>query len=203
LFLAQRLPSTQGEDLTNTWRGTIGKGTFLDITQGGRGTCLCTGGRGGGSVEQFVRKVPVLGGESLLEYRLPLINVAVINAPAADRKGNLYFRGVAQICETLAIVQAAKRNHGTVIALVAMIVAEDFGDTYGSQTGFFLSSALVDAVVVNPYAEQTMGYVHTSPLDCVRIDSKRIRPATRCYQDLVFVNKVCSARACSLLSSSF
>jgi hypothetical protein len=50
---------------------------------------------------------PVTGGENLiraadeqLEYRLPKIDVAIINAPYADNEGNIYFRNAATMTES-------------------------------------------------------------------------------------------------------
>jgi len=114
-----------------------GLGTFLD-PRGGRGS-------------------PVNGGENLvraagefLEYRLPKIEAAVINAPYADREGNIYFRNAATLTESLEAARAARFNRGVVLVSVADIIEPAPRDVS-------LEAAAVDAIVVNPRNEQTGG----------------------------------------------
>ncbi len=124
----------RGED---GWRTTTGIGTFLD-PRFGSGTPVC--GTGG---EQFVS---VEDGQ--LRYRLPAVDIAIFNAPAADREGNIYVRGCATIGEAREAARAARRNGGKVIANVGLLVDSDYGDV-------FLPAAEIDAVVYYPDAEQT------------------------------------------------
>ena len=78
-----------------------------------------------------------------LRFSLPKINVALFNAPAADRKGNIYIKNCAMIAESREIVRAARRNGGTVIANVAQVVDEGYDE-------IFLSGENIDAVVAYP-----------------------------------------------------
>jgi propionate CoA-transferase len=90
-----------------------------------------------------------------LRYRIPPIDVAVFNAPAADRHGNIYVRHCAMIGETAEIARAAKQNHGCVIANVGLIVDEGYDRV-------FLPADMVDAVVYHPDTEQAAGIAHGS-----------------------------------------
>ncbi len=121
---------------------TTGVGTFLD-PRVGSGTAI-----GGSTTEQLVSAE----GDQL-RYRIPKIDVAVFNVPAADRHGNLYLRHCATIGESREIARAAKRNHGRVIANVGCIVEED-------RDSIYLPAELVDAVVYHPDTEQTVGVFH-------------------------------------------
>ncbi len=129
----------RGEDslLTET-----GLGTFLD-PRVGTGTPIA-----GTGTEQWV----TVEGEQL-RYRLPRINVAVFNAPAADRKGNIYIKHCAMIGESYEVAKAARRNGGLVIANVAELVEEGYDDV-------FLPADAVDAVVVYPGTEQAAAIKH-------------------------------------------
>jgi propionate CoA-transferase len=88
-----------------------------------------------------------------LRYQVPPIDVALFNAPAADRAGNLYATHCAMIGESREIARAAKRNGGRVIANVGRLVEP------GSDR-IFLPAAMVDAVVYHPDTEQTAGVFH-------------------------------------------
>lgn len=165
---------SMGEDLTRTWVGPTGKGTFFDVASGGWGTRLC-----GFSSTQLVRAV---GGDSL-EYSLPIPDVAILNAPAADRRGNIYFRGASQICESLAIARAARKNGGKVLVQVGLLVADDY-------QGVCLQSKFVDAIVLNPYTEQTLVSQHRSPMTFLSPDGPRAEPASDCFAQLTWVNRV-------------
>lgn len=119
-----------------------GVGTFLD-PRVGSGTAVAS------STDQQL--VTVEGNQ--LRYRIPKIDVAVFNVPAADRYGNLYMSHCATIGESREIARAAKRNHGRVIANVGCVVDED-------RDRVFLPADLVDAVVYYPETEQTVGVFH-------------------------------------------
>ena len=82
-----------------------------------------------------------------LRFRLPKINVAVFNAPAADRNGNIYVRDAAMVAESYEIAKAARKNGGVVIANVARVVEPGYAEV-------FLSGDQVDAVVAYPGTEQ-------------------------------------------------
>lgn len=119
-----------------------GLGTFLD-PQGGSGTPIADS-----STEQWVAAEG-----PKLRYRLPKIDVAVFNAPAADRKGNIYIKHCAMIGESYEITKAARRNGGLVIANVAELVEEGYDE-------IFLPTEDIDAVVVYPGTEQAAAIKH-------------------------------------------
>lgn len=119
-----------------------GVGTFLD-PRVGPGTPVA-----GTGVDQWVTVE-----DDKLRYRLPGINVAVFNAPAADKKGNIYVKHCAMIAETTEIVKAARRNGGLVIANVAEVVEEGYDDV-------FVPAEDVDIVVVYPGTEQAAAVKH-------------------------------------------
>jgi propionate CoA-transferase len=103
------------------------------------------------------RGSPVNGGENLvraagdqLEFRLPAIDVAIINAPYADRQGNIYFRNAATLTESVEAAAAARRNGGSVLVSVADIIPAAFGEV-------LIPAESVDAIVINPRNEQTGG----------------------------------------------
>lgn len=85
----------------------------------------------------------------LLAYRLPRLDVAVIAAPWADPDGNVYFRDAALLTEIVEAARAARANGGRVLVSVAGICAPE-----PSAVG--LPATLVDALVVNPRAEQSL-----------------------------------------------
>ena len=118
-------------------RSRTGIGTFLD-PRVGRGSPVSDGAE-----EQFVRA----DGEDLV-YRLPAITVAFVNAPYADRDGNIYFRNAATITEDLEAARAVRSNGGITIVAVSGLVERD-EDAIGIPAEF------VDAIVVNPRNEQT------------------------------------------------
>ena len=87
----------RGED---SLLSATGIGTFLD-PRTGRGSPVR-----GGRREQLV----TVEGD-LLRYRIPPIDVALFNLPAADRRGNLYAKGSAMIGDALELAQAARKKH--------------------------------------------------------------------------------------------
>jgi len=139
LYAAQ----ARGEEAVVT---DVGVGSFLD-PRVGRGTPVQRGGRRAQWVEEC--------GDAL-RYRLPPIDVAVFNLPAADRHGNLYADGAAMIGDSRELALAARRNGGLVLANVGKLVDED-------PARVFLPADLVDAVVCHPATEQTMGFTHRDP----------------------------------------
>jgi len=118
-----------------------GVGTFVDPRVG-------TGSRVASRGEQLISAE----GDQL-RYRIPPIDVAVFNAPAADRHGNIYVKDCAMIGETAEIARAAKRNRGCVIANVGLIVGEGYDRAY-------VPGHMVDAVVYHPDTEQAAGITH-------------------------------------------
>jgi len=83
-----------------------------------------------------------------LRYRLPKVEFAIFNAPYADADGNIYVRNAACITENLESSLAARKNRGKVLVCVADIIPK-------SEKEIFLPADQVDAIVVNPYNEQT------------------------------------------------
>jgi len=130
-----------------------GVGTFLD-PRGGRGSPV-TGRR----QEQLITV-----DADRLRYRMPPIDVALFNVPAADRRGNLYARNCAIQGDSYEIARAAKRNGGRVIANVGLLVEEGYDRV-------FLPARSVDAVVYYPYTEQTAGFFHRHPWAAVTTGS--------------------------------
>ena len=108
---------------------STGVGTVID-PRVGRGTALTPP-----NAEQWVQ---VEGDQ--LRYRLPKINVAIFNLPAADREGNIYVKNAALVGESLEIAKAARKNGGIVIANVGLVVDNGYDKV-------FLPADEVDAVV--------------------------------------------------------
>jgi len=131
-----------------------GLGTFLDPSVG-RGSPVQNGRR-----EQLVS----VEGDRL-RYRLPRIDVALFNLPAADRRGNLYTTHCAAVGDSREISRAARRSGGLVIANVGRLDAP-------RRQRPFLSAGRVDAVVFDPDAEQTPGYFHRDPWSAVTTRSR-------------------------------
>lgn len=132
-----------------------GTGTFID-PRVGRGTPVL-----GGDAPQYVAVE-----DGHLKYTCPPLDVAVFNAPAADRKGNIYVKNCAIIGESYEIAKAAKHNGGIVIANVAKIVEEGYDRV-------FLPAEDIDAVVVWRDTEQTASVKHRKYWDFMALNSKR------------------------------
>ena len=105
-----------------------GVGTFVDPRIG-------SGSPVGGTGEQLITVE-----DDRLRYRIPAIDVAIFNAPAADREGNIYVKHAAMIGETAEIARAARQNGGRVIANVGLIVEPGYDRV-------FLPADRVDAIV--------------------------------------------------------
>jgi propionate CoA-transferase len=146
-----------------------GVGTFVDPRVGG-------GSRVGGTGEQLI----AVEGEGL-RYRIPPIDVAIFNAPAADRRGNVYVRHCAMIGETAEIARAAKRNGGRVIANVGLVVDEGYDRVY-------LPADLIDAVVYHPDTEQAAGIPHRSHWSALTTESDV--PIGEALEQVQFVNRL-------------
>lgn len=126
------------------------RGTMIDPRMG-RGSPLC-GRRGTPPPPQYVR---VDDTSDEFVYSLPRITVALVSAPAADRRGNVYLRGCSTRSEVETMAQAANRNGGRVIVQVGMLVPEGYGPVA-------IPWWRVDAVVVNPQTEQAFGAAYAS-----------------------------------------
>ncbi len=124
----------RGEDTLLT-RNAVN--TFIDPRVGG-GTVLA-----GKDAEQLV----AVEGDQL-RFSLPKVEVALFNAYAADREGNIYITRCPMKAEMREIARAAKRNGGKVIANVSRLVEKGSDDIY-------IPAADVDAVVVYPRTEQS------------------------------------------------
>jgi propionate CoA-transferase len=129
-----------------------GVGTFVDPRVG-------TGSRVAAGGEQLIRAEG-----DRLRYRIPPIDVAIFNAPAADRRGNIYVRGCAMIGETSEMAIAARRNGGSVIANVGLVVEEGWDRV-------LLPAEMVDAVVYHPDTEQAAGVPHRHPWSALTTES--------------------------------
>jgi propionate CoA-transferase len=121
---------------------TTGIGTFID-PRVGRGSPVTNN-----TPDQFVS----VDGDRL-RYHIPKINVALFNAPAADREGNIYMKNAAMIAESRELARAARRNGGRVIANVGLVVEKGFGE-------MLVPAEDVDAIVVWHRAEQGAGVQH-------------------------------------------
>jgi propionate CoA-transferase len=119
-----------------------GVGTFVDPRVGP-----------GSPVARSAHEALVTVERGRLRYRLPPITAAIFNAPAADRRGNLYVKHSAMIGESREIAAAAKRNGGRVIANVGVLVDEGYDRV-------FMPAEMIDAVVYYPDTEQTAGVFH-------------------------------------------
>lgn len=118
-----------------------GVGTFVDPRIG-------SGSPVGGTGEQLI----TVEGDRL-RYRIPPIDVAIFNAPAADRQGNIYVKHAAMIGETAEIARAARKNGGRVIANVGLIVEAGYDRV-------FLPADMVDAIAYHPDTEQAATIPH-------------------------------------------
>lgn len=147
-----------------------GIGTFLD-PRTGRGSPIQ-----GGSREQFVT---VENGR--LRYRIPRLDVALFNLPAADRHGNLYATGCATVGDAIELACAVKRANGRVIANVGRIVDEN-------RSSILIPAEKVDAVVLYPDTEQTPGYFHREPWPAVTTGSRV--PIEDALDEALFVSRL-------------
>jgi len=95
-----------------------------------------------------------------LRYRMPKIDVAMINAPAADAEGNIYIKNSSTICESREAALAAKKNGGKVIVNIGKLIEKD-------PDNIFLTAEQVDAIVYYPETEQTCSRRHDEPMLCL------------------------------------
>ena len=132
-----------------------GTGTFVD-PRTGRGTAIWPP-----DAPQYVEVTE----DGQLKYSLPFIDIALFNAPAADRKGNIYFKEAAVIGDNYSIAKAARRNGGRSIVNVGKIVEEGHDKE-------FLPAEFVDAIVYWPETEQTATIKYKKYWDCFTPHSK-------------------------------
>lgn len=147
-----------------------GTGTFMD-PRVGRGSPLA-----GEDAEQLV----TVEGDRL-RYEIPKINVAMFNAPAADREGNIYVKNCAMIAESREIAKAARYNGGKVIVNVGVVVDKGYDEV-------FLPAEDVDAIVVYRGTEQTGSVQHRKPLPLFTTESDM--PIEEAVEWLRFINDV-------------
>lgn len=147
----------------------VGTGTFLD-PRTGRGTPV------NGAPEQLV----TVEGKRL-RYRMPAIDVAIFNAPAADRRGNIYVKHCAMVGESRELARAARRNGGRVVVNVGLLVDEGYDEV-------FLRARDVDAVVYYPDTEQTGMFFHRDPWRAITTDAEV--PIADGLAQAQFVNQV-------------
>ncbi|NLO34555.1 MAG: hypothetical protein GX117_14590 [Candidatus Hydrogenedentes bacterium] len=133
----------------NSFVTETGIGTFIDPRVGQGSPIWPT------DAEQLV-EVPEDG---KLKFTMPFIDTAVFNAPAADAKGNIYFKGSAVIGDAIYIAKAAKRNGGRTLVNVGKLVEEGYDNNY-------LPASDVDAIVYWPETEQTATIKHRKYWDC-------------------------------------
>ncbi len=119
-------------------RSRTGLDTFLDPRRG----------RGSAVVSRSGANYVHADGDELV-YKLPPIDVALFCGAYADRQGNVYLTDIATLTETHESVRAAKANGGLAMAVVGGLVDEDASAPR-------ISAGRLDAVVVNPYNEQTI-----------------------------------------------
>jgi len=130
-----------------------GTGTFVD-PRCGRGTPI---------VGQYPQLVEISDGR--LKYTFPPIEVAIFNAPAADRDGNIYSKNAAVVADSVAMARAARYNGGRVIANVGRMVEKGHGKV-------LLPAEEVDAVVLWKGTEQTASIPHRRHWECFTVGSK-------------------------------
>jgi len=147
-----------------------GVGTMLDPEMG-RGTPLCPP-----DAEQFATREG-----DRIRYRLPLIDVALINAPAADAQGNVYMKHTAMIAEAREIAVAARRNGGRVLVTVGKLVEKGYDEP-------FFGPDEVDAIVYYPKTGQTLSRSHATPWSLLTLESDVALDEG--YQQMRFINKV-------------
>jgi propionate CoA-transferase len=159
----------------NSRLSTTGIGTFIDPRVGP-----------GSPVARSAAEPLVTVERGRLRYRLPAIDVAVFNVPAADRQGNLYVKHCAMIGESREIARAAKRNRGRVIANVGLLVDEGYDR-------IFLPAGMVDAVVYYPDTEQTAGVFHRAHWPVLTTESDT--PIAEGLARVRFVNRLAGVTA--------
>ena len=115
----------------------VGLGSFLD-PRVGNGSAVSPNAK-----HQFIEAV----GDKL-RYRMPKIEIGLFNASYADREGNVYFRNMSTITESIEMAKAAHANGGKVFVSVSDIIEK-------SPKEIGIEAKYIDHVIVNPDNEQT------------------------------------------------
>jgi len=102
--IAQRLPGTASK---------VGLGTFVDPR--------LEGAKINSRTTENLVEVVRLGGEEMLYYRAPRVNVAFIRGTTADPEGNIVMDRETLTQDTLSIAMAAKNSGGFVVAQVERV----------------------------------------------------------------------------------
>ncbi len=118
-------------------RSRTGTGSFLD-PRVGRGSPVTPN-----ATMQLIQAQ-----DDEIAFTLPAIDIALFNAPHADRHGNIYFHNAATITENVEAARAARRNGGLVMASVCGLIDHE-------ETAIGLPAEEVDVIVINPRSEQT------------------------------------------------
>lgn len=124
------------------------KGEYSIVTSTGVGTLLDPRVDNGTPVVAGVGESLITVEGDQLRYSLPPVECAIFNAPYADAEGNIYKRNAATVTEDRESSMAARKNGGKVLACVGEVIPKSEGE-------IFIPADLVDAIVVNPWNEQT------------------------------------------------
>ena len=134
------------------WITHIGLGTFMDPRQGG--------GKLNDKAHDDIVELFERGGEEYLFYPTIPIDVALIQASAADPHGNLGMNDEAGFWHNCAMAQAARAAGGLTIAVVKKLV-----DLYSIHPrDVRVPGCFVDYIVVDPEAGQTFQTHHDPAL---------------------------------------
>jgi propionate CoA-transferase len=145
-------------------------GTFLD-PRVGTGSLVW-----GTDTESFIS----VEGDGL-RFRMPRFRHAFFSGSHADDDGNVYMRNATTLTEVRESVRAARAAGGKVYAAVASVIPPSPGEIY-------VPASDVDAIVVNPWNEQTGSVQQRSfwPMFTTRSDL----PAVEAIARLKFANEV-------------
>ncbi|MCP4643544.1 MAG: hypothetical protein GY851_24060 [bacterium] len=116
-----------------------------------------------------------------LRYSMPPINVGLFGAPAADREGNIYLKNGCIKAEMFEVTRAARANGGKVIANVGQIIEADPEE-------IAIPAEDVDAIVVDPDAEQALSVKHRKHWSFLTLDSDL--PADEAIARVRFLNQL-------------
>lgn len=162
-------------------RAVTGVGTFLD-PRCGRGTLLARPDSRGVASESLV-ELDANGVE--LAYHMPHPNVTLLNAPLADRDGNIYVDGATMLAELYDAAAAVKRSPSGGLVLVQVGRLLEPGEPHGP---VYVPSSLVDAIVLEPRTEQVLGAMHTSPFRFLTLAFDRRVPIHESVARVSFLN---------------
>ncbi len=91
----------------------------------------------------------LVAGETMLQYDVPKVDVALIKGSSADSRGNISFEDECATVDALSIAQAAHRSGGKVIVQVSRIT-----DRHQRPRNVIVPGMLVDAIVVCAHQSQ-------------------------------------------------